>query len=246
MGHYIYGSIEKLNDCRVIYSTMAKILVVEDDKALRTTIVDTLEFDRHTVESVDSGDDALARLAASDYDLLVLDVHLPVHDGIEICKTYRARGGTSPVLFLTARNTISDKEQGFTAGCDDYLTKPFHVKELSLRTQALLKRGGSEKTDVLKIRDLELNRQTYSVCREGKDLGLSRMEFALLEFLMRNANQVFSAEAIISRVWPSESERSPDTLRTAIKKLRDKIDKAGEPSLIKNMHGIGYKFESNG
>ncbi len=223
---------------------MAKILVVEDDRALQVTIVDTLKFDRHEVEAAADGEAALAMLSASEYDLLIIDVHLPSRDGIELCKTYRSRGGRAPVLFLTARNTISDKEQGFLAGCDDYLTKPFHVRELSLRTQALLRRARTGDSDVLSVRDLQLNRRTHEVSRGEKPVALSRMEFALLEFLMRNPDQVFSAEAIVARVWPSDSERSPDTLRTAIKKLRDKIDSPGQASLIRNMHGIGYKLDT--
>lgn len=222
---------------------MAKILVVEDDAALRMTIQDTLEFERHQVETAANGIDALAMLGASGYDLLVLDVHLPGADGLEICRYYRKRGGDAPVLFLTARDTISDKEQGYSAGADDYLTKPFHIRELTLRTQALLKRSASKSDDVLCIRNLELNRKTHTVSKAGEKLKLAKMEFTLLEFFMRHSGEVFSTEALVARVWPSESERSPETLRSAIKKLREKIDSAGESSLIQNVHGVGYKLE---
>lgn len=222
---------------------MAKILVVEDDLILRTTIQDTLEFDRHQVEAVGNGIDALARLSSSSYDLLVLDIHLPGRDGLEICRSYRAQGGEAPVLFLTARDTISDKEQGFMAGADDYLVKPFNVRELSLRAQALLKRIMKSDSAVIKYKELELNRKTFSVSKGGKKLSLSKMEFALLEFFMRNAGEVFSSESLIARVWPSDSERNPETLRSAIKKLRDKIDSPGQDSLIQNVHGVGYRLE---
>ncbi len=223
---------------------MTKILLVEDDQNLLTTIKEWLEFEHHIVEAVDNGLSGLELLGSYKYDLIILDWELPKLSGLELCRAFREKGGQAPVLFLTGRGTIPDKEAGFDAGADDYLTKPFHMKELSARVKALLRRPAAFVDQVLKAGNLVLDRSTYQVTRSGEEVYLARMEFALLEFFMRHPNKVFSPEAILERVWSAESDRSPETLRTCLKKLRNKIDTQGQPSMIKNLHGVGYKFEA--
>jgi DNA-binding response OmpR family regulator len=224
---------------------VAKILLVEDDMGLSRMVRDWLTFEHHLVETADNGRDGLDKLQFYQYDLVILDWELPEMTGPEICKEFRSRGGTTPVLMLTGKGTINDKESGYDAGVDDYLTKPFHMKELSLRLKALLRRGGAGlQTDTLKFRDLELEPASHRVTRQGRDLALLPKEFALLEFLMRHPNQVFSAEALLSRVWASETDTTVDAVSTCIKRLRKKVDVEGQTSVIKTVHGVGYKLES--
>jgi DNA-binding response OmpR family regulator len=224
---------------------MAKILVVEDDKALCNTVEKWLTFEHHLVEVVDNGAQALENLKFYKYDLVVLDINLPKMSGLEVCKEFRAGGGSTPVLMLTGKDTVEEKEQGLDSGADDYLTKPFHLKELSARVRALLRRPSNFAGDVLKAGSLSLEPNTFRVQRDGENIQLSQQEFALLEFLMRNANQVFSPEALLDRVWKSSSDVSPAAIRTHIKMLRKKLDKDGEQSYIRNIHGVGYRFEGH-
>jgi len=222
---------------------MAKILLVEDDRNLADTICTWLQLESYLVEKAETGTDALDLLRAYPYDLVILDIELPRLNGLEVCRQFRASGGSCPVLFLTNKSTVADKETGFGIGADDYLTKPFHLKELSARLRALLRRSQMLFPDVLTAGKLELDPRSRQLKRAGEDIHLPKMEFALLEFFMRYPNQVFSSEALLERVWTSESERSSDTIRSCIKKLRNKIDIEGEQSMIKNVHGVGYKFE---
>lgn len=212
---------------------------------LSRMVRDWLTFEHHLVETADNGRDGLDKLSFYQYDLVILDWELPEMTGIEICREFRSRGGTTPVLMLTGKGTINDKESGYDAGADDYLTKPFHMKELSLRLRALLRRGGASlQSDTLKFRELELEPGSHRVTRHGKDLQLLPKEFALLEFFMRHPNQVFSAEALLSRVWASETDTTVDAVSTCIKRLRKKVDLEGQTSVIKTVHGVGYKLEN--
>ena len=223
---------------------MAKILLVEDDRNLAGTVREWLEFEHYLVEWVETGTDALDMVKSYKYDVIIMDLTLPKMDGIEVCKQYRQSGGETPILILTGRGTVPDKELGFDAGADDYLTKPFHLKELSARIRALMRRPKDFAGEVLNAGNIALDIGAHTVTKEGKDIHLPRMEFALLEFLMRHQGQVFSAEALLDRVWTADSDKSPETIRTSVKKLRSKIDTKGQPSLIKNVHGVGYKLES--
>lgn len=206
-------------------------------------VKDWLTFEHHMVETADNGKDGLEKLQYYQYDVIVLDWELPEMTGIEICKQFRSAGGKTPVLMLTGKGTIVDKETGFEAGADDYLTKPFHMKELSVRLRALLRRAGGNLTgDELKYRDVVIEPANHRATKNGKDLQLLPKEFALLEFLMRHPSQVFSAEALLSRVWSSDSEATIDAVSTCIKRLRKKVDVEGETSIIKTVHGVGYKL----
>lgn len=222
---------------------MAKILVVEDDQHLAGSLEDWLMSEHHTVDVVTTGTDADERLRFYNYDLIVMDWDLPGMSGVDVCKKYRAEGGTTVVIMLTGKDTVADKTQGLDSGADDYLTKPFHPGELSARIRALLRRPREVKQSVLQVGDVTLDPANFKVTRDGKEVMLLPKEFALLEFLMRHPNEVFSTEALMERVWSSESEASPDTVRVHITKLRNKMDVDGKPSHIKTLHRMGYRFE---
>lgn len=223
---------------------MSKILVVEDDTTLCKFICEWLAHDHHLVEVVNTGDEGQSRLKAYFYDLIILDIELPNVTGLEILKDFRAAGGQTPVLILTGRKKIEDKLIGFDSGADDYLTKPFHGHELLARLRALLRRAsGLFAEDVLKFGDIELDPTNYRVTKGGEEVRLRPKEFALLEFLMRNPNRVFQGEALLNRVWVTDSEATIDALTTCIRRLRQKIDEEGKPSIIRTVHGVGYSLE---
>lgn len=223
---------------------MAKILVVEDDKHLAGDVVDWLEFEKHTVEHVADGKEADERLRFYQYDLIVLDWELPGVHGIDICKRFRAAGGTTPVLMLTGKGEITDKEAGLDSGADDYLTKPFHLKELTARIRALLRRPAVMTGTILKIQNLALDTNTKKLSKDGREIQLSPKEYALMDFLMRHPDEVFSQEALLERVWSSESDASVFSVYTAVKTLRKKITDDGEKSILATVHGLGYRLES--
>lgn len=223
---------------------MAKILLVEDDLEVCEVVSDWLVGEHYTIDVVNSGTEAIERLRFDKYDVLIFDWQLPDLTGIEICKRFRSKGGTTPVLMLTGKSEITDKETGLDAGADDYLTKPFHPRELSARVRALLRRSGDLKQNTLICGEIELDPQGFRVTKNGQEVALLPKEFALLEFFLRHPNQVFSPEALLDRVWSAESEASPDTIRVHITKLRGKIDTEGQPSIIKTLHRQGYKLET--
>src|SRR4030095_15121453 len=210
---------------------MAKILLVEDDVQLSRTVKGWLSLEHHSVETVQSGQDALDMLAVYQYDLIVLDWQLPGLSGLELCKEFRSQGGLTPILMLTGKSAIAEKEAGLDAGSDDYLTKPFHMKELSARVRALLRRASGMTSNVLSAGKLVLDPSLYRVTVNGEEIHLQKREFALLEFLMRNPNKVFSAEALLERVWASETDATPFAIRTCMMRLRRKIESGTDSSL---------------
>ncbi len=225
---------------------MAKILLVEDDTTVSLMVENMLVHKRHQVDAVDDGKKAIDLLRSNVYDLIIVDWGLPTRSGIEVSQWFRASGGTAKILFLTGKVHIDEKEEGFGAGADDYLTKPFDLKELILRVEALLRRPEPIKPDHMAVGELRLDRHTKKVFRNDSELYLTEMEFALLEFFMVNPNKVFTNKMLLEHVWPADSSRSPDTIRIAINKLRKKIDGSDKEqnSLIKNVHGRGYMLEN--
>lgn len=222
-------------------NSMAKILIVEDDLDVAGMIEDWLvHHEKHVVEKVATGSDAADRLKFYHYDLIILDWELPDLSGIEILKRYRSADGLVPILMLTGKSAIDEKELGLDSGADDYLTKPFEGKELSARIRALLRRSSGRATNTLKAHDVLLDPVSRAVTKAGEPIDLLPKEFALLEFFLRHPDEVFSLEALLDRVWKSESDSSPDTVRTTIQRLRKKIDREGEPSLIGTIHRVGY------
>ena len=223
---------------------MSKVLVVEDDKNLSFAVREVLLLDNHTVEVVNDGSEALDLLRAYQYDLVILDWELPGASGIEICRQFRTTGGASPILFLTGKKSIDDKEAGFSAGADDYLTKPFNVRELAARVKALLRRPVAYSTDTLVVGPLVMQPTKFELTCHGEVVNLLPKEFALLEFFMRHPGQIFSADALLGRVWPNESDATPEALRQTISRLRNKIDQKGDKqSLIRTVINVGYKLD---
>jgi len=222
---------------------MAKILLVEDDAESSQMTKSWLTLDRHEVDCVDNGEEAIAKLRVYNYDVILLDWQLPEHSGVDILKEFRRRGGTSPVLLLTGRALSSDKEIGLDSGADDYLTKPFDGKELLARIRALLRRSSGFTDSVLKCRDIVLDPQAYRVTRNGKEIHLLPKEFALLDFLMRNPSRLFSADVLLDRIWKNDADVTAEAVTSCIKRLRKKIDTADKPSMIRSIYGVGYKLE---
>jgi len=222
---------------------MPKILLIEDDIDLAQKVREWLEFEHNTVDVAHNGKDALQLIDGFQFELLILDWELPDMTGVDICRSFRAKGGAAPVLFLTGKSSIENKEIGLDAGADDYLTKPFHVKELSARIRALMRRQSTLRPQTLKVGKLSVDPQSHKVTLSGEPLQLLPREFALLEFLMRRPGQIFSSKALLSAVWPSESEATEDSVRTYIKTLRKKITPADGECPIQTIHGVGYKIE---
>jgi OmpR-family two-component system manganese-sensing response regulator len=223
---------------------MAKILLVEDDVKMSLLVADWLKTESHIVEVANDGRDAHERLALSVYDLLIFDWDMPYKSGIELCKSFRSKGGTTPIIMLTGKVGLDEKELGLDAGADDYVTKPFELRELSARIRAVLRRPPTIEASLLKCRGLQLDVHAREVSKDGKAIDLLPREIAVLEFLMRNPNQVFSIEALQTRIWPSDSETSPDALRVHIARIRNKIDDHGETPVIKTIRGEGYMLDA--
>lgn len=221
---------------------MPKALLAEDDQSMRELVSDWLEHHQFHVDAVPDGLQAREFIERGHYDVLILDWEMPGVSGIELCRWFRTRGGTTPVLMLTGKDTIDDKEGGFNAGADDYLTKPFELRELTARLTALLRRGAVAPTRKIEIGPLMIDPDAHAAVLDGKQMKLTATEFAVLEFLSRHPNQVFSADALIDRVWPTSAEISPDTVRVYIKRLREKFTALGHTELIENVHGVGYKL----
>lgn len=207
-------------------------------------INDLLTFEKHTVEIVHNGLDARENLRMSEYDLIILDWDLPEMSGIDLLREYRGLGGTAPVIFLTGKAEITDKEIGLDNGADDYLTKPFHMKELALRVRALLRRPRAFVSEMLQVRDIELYPRDHRLLKNGVEIKVYPKEFALLEFFMRHPNQIFSADALLDHVWRSDSTASIDTVRQSLTRLRQSLDEDKKNPLIKTIYGVGYKLEA--
>ena len=221
---------------------MAKILIVEDDSTVLKSLHDMLVSENHRVECCENGGDAIQLISFNKYDLLILDWELPEKSGIEILKALRAKEDDSPVLMLTGRSHIDDKESGFQAGSDDYLTKPFNMREVRMRVTALLKRSHDLTSTRVTCGDLELDFKTHEAWLAGEALSLLPLEFALLELFMRNPHKVFSTSEILKRIWSAEAEATPAALRQCLLRIRKKLGKE-QSDMIKNVYGVGYKFE---
>ena len=221
---------------------MAKILLVEDDALFAQMIVDYLTAQQFHVEMTDNGKDAQALLRDYSFDVIILDWGLPDMTGIDLLRDFRNRGSMTPVLMLTGRDKVEEKEQGLDSGADDYLTKPFNMRELTARVRALIRRTGPSPTGILKAGHISLNPSTHVVTKNGEEVRLLPKEFSLLEYLILHPTQVFTAEMLLDRVWHSESDAGTEAVRTCLKRLRKKIDDDDNESLIQTLHGVGYKI----
>jgi two-component system, OmpR family, response regulator len=222
---------------------MAKVLLVEDDLAASSHLRDWLMADQYVVETADSGTFALELLQTYEYDCIILDWQLPGMSGLEVLRRLRGLGKIVPVLMLTAMSDITNKEEGFSVGADDYLTKPFDARELNARLRSLLRRAAGSPSHVLKVGNLTLEPITRIVTLDDKPIQLQPKEFALLELFMRSPNKVLSGETIVNSVWPADSEATGNTVRSYMHTLRKKIADENGKSAIQNVHGVGYKLE---
>jgi DNA-binding response OmpR family regulator len=220
-----------------------RILLVEDDIDLAQFIRKGLKEEQYAVDVAGDGEEGLQLALVNPYDLLILDIMLPKLDGLTLCRRVRAKGNATPVLLLTARNTVEDKVSGFETGADQFLTKPFAFAELLARIRALLRRGAPPQYTHLKAADLELDPASHRVWRAGKDIALTNKEYALLEFLLRNKNRVLTRTAIIEHVWDISYDPMTNIVDAHIRALRAKIDREYAPPLIATVRGAGYMLE---
>jgi two-component system response regulator MprA len=221
-------------------SQAASILVVDDDQSLRRAISRALELEGYEVEVAEDGVQALTFFddGAGPPDLVVLDILMPNLDGLTACREIRAKSRV-PVLMLTARDAVDDRVEGLDAGADDYLAKPFAVVELLARVRALLRRSSGNE-EVLRYADLELDRAERRARRGGRELELTRIEFALLELLLSHPRKVLSRERIFTSVWGYDLAYASNSLEVYVGYLRRKTEAGGEPRLIQTVRGVGY------
>lgn len=224
-----------------------KVLVVDDEQAVRESLRRSLGFNGYEVVQAGDGEEALSMIQAEEPDLVILDLMMPKIDGLEVCRQLRGTGFHNPILMLTARDGVSDRVAGLDAGADDYLPKPFALEELLARVRSLLRRvpmesidGGNSSADELVFEDLRLNPETREVSRRNRAISLTRTEFALLHLLIRNARKVLSRASILEEVWGYDFPSSGNALEVYIGYLRRKTEADGEPRLIYTVRGIGY------
>ena len=222
------------------------ILVVEDEQRLAFLLRRVLLEERHTVDLAHDGETGLDLALSDTYDVVILDVMLPKHDGFEICRQMRAERILTPVLMLTARGAVEDRVKGLNVGADDYLTKPFAMEELLARVNALLRRRDRrfDETPKLSVGDVTLDLVRHEASRAGRVIELTAKEFALLEYLMRHPGQVLSRTQITDAVWRYDLEALSNVVDIYIHYLRDKIDQGFERPCIKTVRGVGYKIEA--
>ena len=219
--------------------SLMRILVVEDEHKIASSLKKGLEQESYAVDLAFTGPDGYDLASSETYDLIILDLMLPEMSGIKICKKLREENNHTPVLMLTAKGQTSDKVEGLNSGADDYLTKPFAFEELLARIKALFRRPQKTTGSIYNVGDLKLDTITYGVKRGDKKINLSSKEFSLLEYLMRNYNQVVSKDQIIEHVWDYDADILPNTVEVFVGYLRNKL---GKPDLIRTVRGFGYKL----
>jgi two-component system response regulator MprA len=219
-----------------------RVLVVDDDPAVRDSLRRSLAFNGYEVDVAGDGEEALRRLGAQRPDAVVLDVLMPRLDGLATCRALRAAGDDVPVLMLTARDEVSDRVAGLDAGADDYLPKPFALEELLARLRALLRRAvrSAADEDRLRLADLTVDPGTRDVRRGDRPIRLTRTEFSLLELLLRHPRQVLTRDRILEEVWGYDFPTTANSLEVYVGYLRRKTEAEGEPRLIHTVRGIGY------
>jgi DNA-binding response OmpR family regulator len=220
-----------------------RILVVEDDPRLGPSLKKGLEGNHYAVDLIINGDDAVLMALATPYDLIILDVLLPVLDGFEVCKQLREQGSSMPILMLTALGEIEHRVKGLDLGADDYLVKPFSFSELEARVRALLRRGAPIKTPTLNFMDIILDTRTHEVRRGERLIGLGNKEYALLELFMRHPHQVLSRSMIAEHVWDGDTEHLSNVIDVYIRYLRRKLCDQNEPDVIYTVRGSGYQLK---
>ncbi len=219
-----------------------RVLLAEDDKSVASFVRKGLKAEQYAVDIAADGDEAQFMAEQFDYDLVILDLNLPRTDGLEVLKRVRAKKASLPVLVLTARSHVEDRVKGLDLGADDYLTKPFSFCELSARVRALLRRGSRPSEATLRVGDLEMDRVERTVKRAGRRIELTPKEFALLEYLMRNAGRCVTRAMLIEHVWNFCFDTMTNVVDVYINYLRKKVDESFETKLIHTVRGVGYQM----
>jgi two-component system response regulator MprA len=217
-----------------------RILIVEDERKMAELLKEGLEEEKHSVSVAFNGRSGLELATLFEFDAIVLDLMLPVLDGFEVARRLRRNDRQTPILVLTARDSITDIAKALDLGADDFLTKPFSFVELLARLRAIARRSSGPRSPSMKVADLVLDPATRRVCRDNHEIHLSRTEYNLLEFLMRRAGRVVPRDAIVDGVWGFEQDVEENTLDAFIRLLRAKVDKGFSPRLIQTIRGVGY------
>lgn len=217
-----------------------RILVAEDDRDMNAILVSRLKKEHYSVDTCFQGEEALDYLAGAEYDVVILDIMMPVLDGPSVLTKIRKEGNQVPVLLLTARDSIEDRVKGLDSGANDYLVKPFALEELLARIRVLLRRGTGEKENVCRVADLEVHLDTHEVLRGGKEITLSGKEFSLLRYMIQNQGIVLSREKLEQHIWNYDYTGGSNVIDVYIRYLRKKIDEGFTSKLIHTVRGAGY------
>ena len=226
---------------------MSKILIVEDEPNMRLGLKDNLEFEGYEVEQAEDGETGLKKILDGNFNLVLLDVMLPKMSGFDVCKNVRKKGNSTPIILLTAKGEEIDKVLGLELGADDYVTKPFSLRELLARIKAVLRRGDEKapkgKNDPVVIGKIEVNFSTYNAFENGKPVAMSHKEFEILHYFWSRKNSTVSRDDLLVNVWGYDESPTTRTIDNFILKLRQKIEKdPNHPQIILTVHGIGYKM----
>ncbi len=220
-----------------------RILVVEDEKKTASFIRKALQAESFAVDVCHNGDDALAAASTTPFDVVVLDIMLPGRDGLSVLRQLRTRKVSTPVLLLSARGEVNERVEGLNAGADDYLPKPFELTELVARVRALTRRGGENKSTLLRVADLTLDTLTHKAQRGGATIELTAREYRLLEFLMGSADRPCGRMMILEKVWDYDFDPGTNLVDVYIRRLREKIDANFQPKLLQTIRGSGYMLK---
>jgi len=227
---------------------MSRILIVEDEPAMRMGLKDNFEFEGYEVEMAIDGQEGLDKVSSGSFDLIVLDVMMPKMSGFDVCKALRKMGILTPIIFLTAKSEEIDKVLGLELGADDYLTKPFSLRELLARVKAILRRTESQKsssatTGVAQLGRLSVDLEQYTATQEGEAVRMSHKEYEILQYLIEKKNEVVSRYDLLNKVWGYESQPTTRTVDNFILRLRQRIEEnPNDPKVILTVHGVGYKM----
>lgn len=220
-----------------------RLLLVEDNKSILTATAKCLEKSGYSVDTCRNGADAQSYISMGEFDCIILDIMLPGKDGLSILKEMRNQGNLTPVLLLTARDSVEDRVRGLDCGADDYLVKPFSFDELLARIRVLLRRQGPERKNELTVADLTMNLSSHEVSRLNQKIELTSKEFAILEYLLRNKNRVLTRTQIVEHVWNFDFDCSSNIVDVYIRYLRSKIDEGFNLKLISTIRGSGYSIK---
>jgi DNA-binding response OmpR family regulator len=219
-----------------------RILLVEDNWRLSYELKKSLVYEGYAVDTSSNGVEGQALAESTPYDVLILDILLPGKDGLEVCRALRRQHLNTPILLLTARDTVADRVRGLDSGADDYLVKPFALSELLARLRALLRRNGGDKSAVLRVGDLRLNPALHVVERAGQRIELTPRLFALLEYFMHHPNQVLTREMIANHIWNYEFTGTLNAVEVCMRRLRRQIDEPFPIKLLETVRGTGYRL----